>query len=174
MDNAIKFTPTGGQVGIQISEVEDDDALELTVWDTGIGIPEERQAHLFQPFVQVEGGLSRRYGGTGLGLALTGRLCQLLGARLRVESVKGEGSRFILKVSRAHPIRLNVYADPVSPACFVMSEWLADANLDHLVRWLGVERHSEISPDDPSWVMLNQNIDNERGISGIGARCGFA
>ena len=77
-------------MGIEIAETADQNALEVTVWDSGIGIPSERLDQLFEPFVQVEGGLSRRYGGAGLGLALTGRLSQLLGASLRVESTEGE------------------------------------------------------------------------------------
>jgi signal transduction histidine kinase len=71
VSNAIKFTPRGGRVGIDISATED--TVHITVWDTGCGIPANRLGMLFEPFVQLRGGLNRRHGGTGLGLALNSR-----------------------------------------------------------------------------------------------------
>ncbi|MDP6934684.1 MAG: HAMP domain-containing sensor histidine kinase, partial [Myxococcota bacterium] len=118
LDNAIKFTPEGGRVGLSLQEIEDNDQVEVSVWDTGIGFPEDRLATLFEPFVQVQGGLSRRYGGTGLGLALTSRLSRLLGAELRVESTPDHGSRFTLRLPRGMPYRLRVYADLRCPFCY--------------------------------------------------------
>jgi signal transduction histidine kinase len=66
------------------------------VWDTGIGIPEDKLGRLFQPFAQLDGALNRQYGGTGLGLALVRRLAELHGGRIEVQSTPGAGSRFTI------------------------------------------------------------------------------
>jgi PAS domain S-box-containing protein len=94
--NAVKFTPEGGRVSL---EVRGDAALRearLSVHDSGIGIAASDQARLFQPFVQIDSTLSRQYGGTGLGLALVKRMAELHGGRVEVESQPGQGSVFSL------------------------------------------------------------------------------
>ena len=96
LSNAVKFTPEGGQVAthLEISDTE----LRAEVTDTGIGISEADQAKLFAPFTQIDTSKSRRYGGTGLGLALTHRLIMLHGGEIRVESQEGKGSNFTLRI----------------------------------------------------------------------------
>ena len=107
LSNAVKFTPAGGQVGLEVAgrTAEADTTgrrvagreVCFTVWDTGIGIPSDKLPLLFQPFMQVDGSLSRRYEGTGLGLALTRRLAELHGGRVTAASEgAGKGSRFTL------------------------------------------------------------------------------
>ena len=94
--NAIKFTESGG-VDVSIDIVAQTPAsyrLRFAVTDTGIGIPEGFRGKLFQPFAQVEQGSNRRYGGTGLGLALSRKIVDAMGGELRYESERGKGSRF--------------------------------------------------------------------------------
>ena len=94
--NAIKFTGSG-EVELQVSAdavSESDAVLHFSVRDTGIGIPPERQQAIFEPFSQADGSISRRYGGTGLGLTISTRLVQLMGGRIWVESISGVGSTF--------------------------------------------------------------------------------
>jgi signal transduction histidine kinase len=100
--NAVKFTDQG-EVRIVLSAhpIGDDSSgtrreVRFTVRDTGIGIAPEDLRRLFQPFAQVDTGLTRRHGGTGLGLYISQRLAQLLGGRLEVESARGTGSSFTL------------------------------------------------------------------------------
>ena len=95
ISNAIKFTDRG-RVDVRI-ETGDGHAL-VTVQDTGIGIPPEDLTRIFEPFRQVEGTLTRRTGGTGLGLSVARSLCDLLGATLDVESEQGKGSTFTLRL----------------------------------------------------------------------------
>ena len=104
--NALKFTDEGE---VRFSAREGEGAeLVLAVSDTGVGIPEEQQAEVFQEFGQVWGGdeesaraARRRRGGAGLGLAITRRLVELHGGSVRLESTVGEGSRFELLWPRA-------------------------------------------------------------------------
>jgi PAS domain S-box-containing protein len=94
--NAIKFTQTG-EVALKV-DVEDkhgeDRLLHFTVSDTGIGIPAEKQAQIFEPFAQADTSTTRKYGGTGLGLSISTRLVNLMGGEIWVESEEGKGSRF--------------------------------------------------------------------------------
>jgi signal transduction histidine kinase len=95
LGNAVKFTPNGGTVTLEIN-TEQDGGLRISVQDTGIGISTEDQPRLFQAFVQLDSGITRKYQGTGLGLALSQRFAQLHGGHLEVDSQPGQGSRFSL------------------------------------------------------------------------------
>jgi two-component system, sensor histidine kinase and response regulator len=94
--NAIKFTHRGEvvlRVNIE-SRTADGVLLHFVVSDTGIGIPADKQALIFEPFSQADGSMTREYGGTGLGLSISSRLVELMGGRIWVESEVGQGSRF--------------------------------------------------------------------------------
>ncbi len=113
LSNAIKFTPPGGEVGIDIESHQGD--IMIAVWDTGIGINPELVPRLFEPFVQLDGELSRRFDGTGLGLALVSRLAELLKIELTVESELGKGSRFTLKLPSYAKQRSDNHQDIEAP-----------------------------------------------------------
>jgi signal transduction histidine kinase/CheY-like chemotaxis protein len=97
--NAIKFTDTGSvelRIGYQ------DEVLQFNVVDTGIGISEEQESRLFQPFTQADTSTTRKFGGTGLGLVLSKRLCEALTGKLElVSSVVGVGSTFQIEIQSA-------------------------------------------------------------------------
>ena len=92
LSNAVKFTPDGGSVSVKAKKLNGE--IQISVSDNGIGIPKDRIDDIFEPFVQLDSSLSRQYEGTGLGLALTRRLVELLGGRIWVESQLGKGSTF--------------------------------------------------------------------------------
>ena len=94
LSNAIKFTPEEGSVQLTIEQKFPFEEIVLAVRDTGIGICEEDQERLFQPFVQIDRGLNRRYGGTGLGLTLVKHIVELHGGKVLVSSRPGQGSLF--------------------------------------------------------------------------------
>ncbi|MBI4661941.1 MAG: PAS domain S-box protein [Verrucomicrobia bacterium] len=95
LSNAVKFTPQGGTISVSLTWHED--RLGLSVADTGIGIPRDELPHLFQKFRQLEGSSTRRFEGTGLGLALVQEFIQLLGGTVSVESAAGQGSTFTVQ-----------------------------------------------------------------------------
>lgn len=97
--NAIKFTDDGGSVSILVEPVGPD-RFQLAVVDTGIGIKVEDIGRLFSEFEQLDSGASRRYEGTGLGLALTRRIVELQGGAIRVMSKVGSGSTFTVVLPR--------------------------------------------------------------------------
>ncbi|MCC7077880.1 MAG: response regulator [Acidimicrobiia bacterium] len=90
--NAVKFT-SGGHVALVVSRAESD-MVRIDVADTGIGIPSERLATIFDPFTQASASTARTHGGSGLGLTITSRLVDLMGGRIAVESDPGHGSTF--------------------------------------------------------------------------------
>ena len=94
LSNAVKFTPQGGKIGLDVVGDRVKREVRFTVWDTGIGISPADQTRLFQPFLQLDSGLSRHYEGTGLGLVLVKRLTEMHGGALHIESEVGKGSRF--------------------------------------------------------------------------------
>jgi signal transduction histidine kinase/CheY-like chemotaxis protein/HPt (histidine-containing phosphotransfer) domain-containing protein len=100
VDNAIKFTHQG-EVGLHAAFDVSNGTVHclFSVQDSGIGISAEAQARLFQAFSQADSSTTRRYGGTGLGLAVSSQLAELMGGRLGVESTPGMGSRFTLMLN---------------------------------------------------------------------------
>jgi signal transduction histidine kinase/DNA-binding response OmpR family regulator len=95
-NNAIKFTAEG-EVFIKAELERRDDGkacVRFSVKDSGIGIPSDRQAYIFQPFTQADSSTHRKFGGTGLGLAISRQLAELMGGTIGVESVEGRGSTF--------------------------------------------------------------------------------
>ncbi|QLH42580.1 MAG: response regulator [Coxiellaceae bacterium] len=109
VNNAVKFTEKG-HVNIKIDYIENDQlpALLLLVEDTGIGIPTEKQSSIFDRFAQVDALRTRRYGGTGLGLALVKEYIQTLGGTINLKSELGKGTLFICQI----PIKLIPVENP--------------------------------------------------------------
>jgi signal transduction histidine kinase/DNA-binding response OmpR family regulator len=98
--NSIKFTEHGEVlITVRMLTREDDEYnIEISVKDTGIGIPEDKYHRLFESFSQVDTSTTRKYGGTGLGLTISKRLVQVMGGGIRVESEHGRGSNFIFNI----------------------------------------------------------------------------
>ena len=101
MGNAIKFT-SSGDVGLSATVVEDASGharLRITVSDTGIGIPRDRQQAIFESFTQADGSSTRRFGGTGLGLTISRQIVDLMGGKIGVSSAPGRGSTFSVELT---------------------------------------------------------------------------
>ena len=117
LSNAAKFT-SRGTITLSVAKHERDsgDRLVIEVRDTGIGMTEEGLKKLFQAFSQAEADTSQRFGGTGLGLALTRRFCTLMGGSINVESRPGQGSSFIIDLpcKPAVPVAASVASQPLA------------------------------------------------------------
>jgi signal transduction histidine kinase/CheY-like chemotaxis protein len=101
LGNALKFT-THGQISLSITTTGIQNStcpLHLCIADSGIGIPADRLEQIFQPFVQADSSMTRRYGGTGLGLTISRQLVELMGGKIWAESEPGQGSRFHITLS---------------------------------------------------------------------------
>jgi CheY-like chemotaxis protein len=97
--NAIKFTPAGSvEARLFIGDEGDGKRVRFEIQDTGVGIPADRQAVLFQRFQQADGSTARRFGGSGLGLAITRSLAEMMGGEVGFCSREGEGSTFWLSI----------------------------------------------------------------------------
>jgi signal transduction histidine kinase/CheY-like chemotaxis protein len=97
VNNAIKFTPAGGEVRVRVDEAQGGQ-LEFSVEDTGIGIAPEKQGQLFEKFTQIDNSSTRSFGGSGLGLSIVRSLAQLMGGTVGVKSAPGQGSCFWFRV----------------------------------------------------------------------------
>jgi two-component system, sensor histidine kinase and response regulator len=131
--NAIKFT-NQGEVIIRITVADrsaDQIKLYCTVTDTGIGIAADEQRHLFQPFTQLDGGVTRRHGGTGLGLAIASRLVKLMGGEIGVESREGQGSTFWFTTSMKPTTLLSVATPTLPRELQGLRILVVDDNLTH-------------------------------------------
>ena len=117
--NAIKFTEQG-EVVVDVALAEPlshltphECSLTVSVRDTGIGIPEDRQAAVFEAFSQADGSISRRYGGTGLGLAISARIVSMMGGRIQLTSEVGRGSTFYFTI-RTNVAEVSTLSGPVT------------------------------------------------------------
>ncbi len=124
IDNGVKFTHAG-QVTIEVAVRAASEArcqLAVSVADTGIGIEPRQLPFLFEPFHQLDNGLSRRYTGLGLGLALARKLTHLMGGEISVESEPGRGSTFFIVVPIQLPTALAAEPPPRSPRILLVED----------------------------------------------------
>ncbi|NLK42323.1 MAG: response regulator [Planctomycetes bacterium] len=115
--NALKFTETGHVfINVDVERIRDKDFIRFDVEDTGVGIPQEKQAQIFEAFTQADSSTTRKYGGTGLGLTITRQLAGLLGGTLRLKSEVGKGSVFSLRIPAGIDVTQTPTTDPYSAA----------------------------------------------------------
>lgn len=176
LNNAVKFTETG-EVVVSVSDdtprADKSSAgvalhtLHFQVQDTGIGIPAERMDRLFQAFSQVDASISRRHGGTGLGLAICKRLSELMGGKMWVESVEGEGSVFHFTINvEAVPTTEYDYLFEVQPQLRLKRLLIVEKNqsnrnilTEQALAW-GLQPRSTNSPAEAiEWIDQKQPFD---------------
>ena len=119
LGNAVKFTEAG-EVVLSVREAapRPEDArhwLRFAVRDTGIGVSPERQAQIFEPFIQEDNSITRRFGGTGLGLSITRHLCDLMGGGISLTSAPGQGSEFVAELPFEADADVPFISPPMQP-----------------------------------------------------------
>ena len=119
LSNAVKFTSYGGEINVEIRKVEEGDTeskISFMVQDNGIGMTEEQQSHIFEAFSQADASVTRKYGGTGLGLTISSQFVELMGGKLELQSVKDQGTTFFFtlpleEVVSSEPDHMNAYSN---------------------------------------------------------------
>lgn len=174
LSNAFKFTARG-RVTLNVRTARHgwspthpvlgdlDRALEISVSDTGIGIPEDKQKLIFEAFQQADGTTSRKYGGTGLGLSISREIARLLGGELQVRSVPGEGSTFTLYV----PMKAVI----TSPALLAAPT----TDNDPVVTFAPQDDRDELDgkpfvmivEDDPTFATILIDLAHQCGLKGV-------
>jgi HAMP domain-containing protein/signal transduction histidine kinase/CheY-like chemotaxis protein len=176
LSNAFKFTSDGKvELDVRIAEKgwspghpvlrEVEHAIEISVSDTGIGIPANKQKLIFEAFQQADGTTSRKYGGTGLGLSISREIAGLLGGELQVRSIPGEGSTFTLFIplraasapALAHPVAAAGEPAPVTGPI----EPIDDRGN------LGKNPFVLIVEDDPAFATILLDLAHEAGLKGV-------
>lgn len=137
LDNAIKFTPEGGAIGLAVKGDVENKVVRFSVWDTGIGITPVDFSRLFKPFAQLDSRLARQYAGSGLGLVLVYRMTEMQGGSVTVASSDNGGSRFTI----ALPWRVPTNGAPAAPG----EAAVAPVALDHLPLVLIADDHSLVT-----------------------------
>ena len=101
LSNAIKFTDLGGKISVeikQVSSIENQTEISFSIQDDGVGMTKEQQLNVFNAFTQADVSITRKYGGTGLGLTISTKFLELMGSKLELESQKEKGSRFFFNI----------------------------------------------------------------------------
>ncbi|MDR3362487.1 MAG: response regulator [Desulfovibrio sp.] len=102
LSNAVKFTPEAGSISLTIEKISEqgtDCIIRFTVTDNGIGISKDQQKQLFTSFTQADGSISRKFGGTGLGLVISKQIVEMMNGRIWIESELGKGTSFIFEIT---------------------------------------------------------------------------
>jgi CheY-like chemotaxis protein/signal transduction histidine kinase/HAMP domain-containing protein len=172
ISNALKFT-AHGSVEVSIA-AEGTSEWSIAVADSGIGIPADKQRLIFEAFQQAEGGTSRQYGGTGLGLSIAREMSKLLGGRITLQSVEGQGATFTLTLplrgsaTAAQPSMPQPAAAPTPEGKYIGYPTIADQRQeimpeDHVVL---------IIEDDRSFAQVLAHQANARGFKFLAAATG--
>jgi CheY-like chemotaxis protein len=117
LSNAVKFTPDGGKISVEVTAAEinpESVLVQVSVTDSGIGISEDQQQNIFTAFEQADKDPSRKYGGTGLGLALSKKLVELMGGGISFKSASGMGSTFTFTCRFAVASEDSISSEPLS------------------------------------------------------------
>ena len=173
LSNAFKFTSENGYVSVNAKLDDTGKNIALTVKDSGIGIPLDKQKLIFEAFQQADGSTSRKYGGTGLGLSISRELANLLGGRVMLKSTPGEGSEFTLILPLEGVMTVSPNADDVP----TLKTWIAEDDakpfvLEQPLKLPAIKKgRSEalvvIVEDDKNFASILQDYAKEHGYKSI-------
>ncbi|MDY6992841.1 MAG: response regulator, partial [Pseudomonadota bacterium] len=188
LDNAVKFTPERGHIELEVNGNAEHNIVEFHVRDSGMGIAPADMEHLFDAFVQLDGGLNRAHEGTGLGLSLVYQLTQLHGGSVSVSSQVGQGSCFTVTLPwgghqrRAHLKSMSAVASPRYPPPLAATLLVAEdneMNLETLSSYLstkgyqvltardGIEAIEQAKAKQPQLILMDIQMPVMNGLEAI-------
>ena len=148
LSNAFKFSAKG-KVALNVS-MQNSNLITFAVADTGIGIPKDKLALVFEAFQQADGSTKRKYGGTGLGLSISREIAHLLGGNIHLESDPGKGSTFSITIPVNYSEKDNVNADEQRPELVTAEETIPEIEFDD-------DRH-QINSNDKSILIVEDDV----------------
>lgn len=184
LSNAVKFTPEGGEVWIEVQIDREHEVIHFSIVDTGIGIASEDINKLFQPFIQLDSSFTRRYKGTGLGLALVRQVVELHGGSVALESEISQGSRFTvslpwkpetislsstppvssLQINFSHNLQRVLIVEDSPPAAEQVARYLQELGVPNtLILSLGTGTVEEALRMKPDAIILDLQLPDRSG-----------
>ncbi len=163
ISNAIKFTPKGGDINVKIkklnSQEEKDEEIYFEISDNGIGMSDDERSEVFNAFSQADSTITRKYGGTGLGLTISSNYVALLGGKLEVASKKNLGTKFFftLKFKKSQPLKINEYKNAFKEVTPLI---ITDYQNIKLAKFL--KEYFSFFTNTPSYIQVN---DVQKNIS---------
>ncbi|MCB0320717.1 MAG: response regulator, partial [Bdellovibrionales bacterium] len=165
LGNAAKFTPEGGGIVVHVGLIRRDNnslRLQLSIADSGIGIPPNKHESIFQSFTQADSSTTRKFGGTGLGLSITARLTELMGGTIRVYSIEGTGSTFRVEL----PFLIDLENDPTLEAHFTLKSRPTSRTSDS-------SRKTDMAMSTARILLVEDNHVNQRLAEKLLTKRGF-
>jgi len=170
LSNAFKFTPADGTVSIIFSNRDQFDRkrIGISVKDSGIGIPPEKQALIFEAFQQADGSTSRKYGGTGLGLSISKELVRLLGGEMELSSEEGKGSMFTIILPHESVTEKSTVEPLPIVAAPQLDEVVEQQQVEDDRKCIGIEdKVMLIIEDDESFASIVKDFARNKGYKPI-------
>ncbi len=174
LSNAFKFTPENGNVSLNFTlKDKSSNLIAISVKDSGIGIPPEKQQLIFQAFQQADGSTSRRYGGTGLGLSISRELMHLLGGKIELISETGKGSEFTLMLPlNTRSVQNRQVKQDHQPASIIQSVSPQSFVADDRDNIQSGDRSMLIIEDDQNFASILRDFSHSKGYKTIVALAG--
>ena len=185
LSNAVKFTPDSGKVTLSVKYRYETKAMYIAIKDTGVGISQEKLEKIFEAFSQEDTSTTRKYGGTGLGLAISSKLIWMMGGKLQVRSVLGEGSEFYFEIPVVECKDEECYKEKISQNeemsdivfkghllvvednktnQMLMGMILDDLGITFDIANDGVEAIEHFRSDTYDMIMMDENMPNMNGV----------
>ncbi len=166
LSNAAKFTPEYGTLSLSVScqnISENFCRIDVSVTDTGIGISEEQQKRMFQPFMQADSSITRKFGGTGLGLVISKRIVNLLGGDITLQSHEGDGSTFSFSIQaeKGSPTVKYVLQESPEKMRVLVIDGVSGTRsaLEHMIKNHGITCDA-VSSGAQALAAITENVDN--------------
>ena len=172
LGNAVKFTPEGGQVSLDVkrkAHYGGHSTIEFTVADTGIGISEDFMPHLFETFAQEDSSATNRYGSSGLGLAITKNIVEMMNGDISAVSTKGKGTTFtiVITLDDAEPVFVNSVIDEFKTALRNKNAMLEELSaVDLTGRHILLAEDVDVNAEIMMMVLSSKQIEAERAENG--------